>query len=207
MNIGILNGEPSGGIVDIDLDCQEAIVLAPSFLSGTITFGRASKPVSHWIFKTLDDLPKTMKFSAKNADGKESVLLEIRSTGSQTVFPPSTHPSGELIQFTSADENLSTINGDDLVNRAKRLAAACLLLRNYPAQGTRQDFALALSGTLLKGGWTTDETTHFVSTLATAAGDDEVGMRVKAVQSTADAISSNKPVTALKRLAEVLGYE
>lgn len=31
-NIGMLLGEPSGGLVDIDLDCPEAVFLAPRLL-------------------------------------------------------------------------------------------------------------------------------------------------------------------------------
>ena len=31
-NLGILLGEPSGGLVDADLDCAEALHLAPAFL-------------------------------------------------------------------------------------------------------------------------------------------------------------------------------
>src|SRR5580658_2852536 len=50
-NIGVLLGEASAGLVDIDLDCAEAIAAAPAFLPRTATFGRASKPFSHWLFK------------------------------------------------------------------------------------------------------------------------------------------------------------
>ena len=28
-NLGVLLGEPSGGLVDVDLDCEEAVQLAP----------------------------------------------------------------------------------------------------------------------------------------------------------------------------------
>src|SRR5690606_32997876 len=40
-NVGIRLGDPSGGLVDVDLDCAEAIALAPTFLPPTATFGRA----------------------------------------------------------------------------------------------------------------------------------------------------------------------
>jgi Bifunctional DNA primase/polymerase, N-terminal len=44
-NIGILLGDPSGGLTDIDLDTPEAVVLAPRILpaSGAI-FGRRQLP-------------------------------------------------------------------------------------------------------------------------------------------------------------------
>ena len=39
-NIGILLGSLSGGVVDVDLDCPEAIAIAPIVLPQTVTFGR-----------------------------------------------------------------------------------------------------------------------------------------------------------------------
>ncbi len=45
-NVGVLLGEPSGGLVDIDLDCAEAITLAPLLLPNTgWVFGRRSVAV------------------------------------------------------------------------------------------------------------------------------------------------------------------
>ena len=50
-NIGILLGEASCELVDIDLDCQEACDLASGILSPTNSiFGRASKPTSHYLY-------------------------------------------------------------------------------------------------------------------------------------------------------------
>ncbi len=39
-NIGLLTGEPSGGLVDVDLDCPEAVAQAGRFLPPTLTSGR-----------------------------------------------------------------------------------------------------------------------------------------------------------------------
>src|SRR5579864_6647296 len=47
-NIGVLLGDQNGS-ADVDLDCQEAMGVAPQFLPDTgIKFGRQSKPSSHW---------------------------------------------------------------------------------------------------------------------------------------------------------------
>src|SRR5690242_19872527 len=40
LNIGLLLGEPSGNKIDCDLDCPEAVELAPHFLPATAIFGR-----------------------------------------------------------------------------------------------------------------------------------------------------------------------
>ena len=47
-NIGVKLGEPSGGLVDVDLDDPSAIELAQEFLPATgAIFGPTSKPASH----------------------------------------------------------------------------------------------------------------------------------------------------------------
>ena len=48
-NIGILLGDPSGGLVDVDLDCPEAHELAEQHLPPTgMKTGRPGSPASHW---------------------------------------------------------------------------------------------------------------------------------------------------------------
>ena len=51
-NVGVVLGDASGGLVDIDLDCKEALILAPLFLPATgFRFGRKSKPESHHFYR------------------------------------------------------------------------------------------------------------------------------------------------------------
>ena len=93
-NIGVLLGEPSFGLVDVDLDCTEAIELAEGFLPDTdCVFGRIGKAHSHRLY-VIDPAPTTTRF--RDTDG--TTLVELRGSGGQTVFPPSTHPSGERIE-------------------------------------------------------------------------------------------------------------
>src|SRR4026208_1058168 len=50
-NIGILMGEASNGLSDVDLDCAEAVAVAPySLPKSDAIFGRAGNPSSHWLF-------------------------------------------------------------------------------------------------------------------------------------------------------------
>jgi Bifunctional DNA primase/polymerase, N-terminal len=81
-NIGVRLGGLSGGLADIDLDCAEAIAAAAAFLPGTRTFGRASKRLSHWLFKTdlaaTEDVA-TITFTDTQKPAK--VILEIRIGG------------------------------------------------------------------------------------------------------------------------------
>lgn len=96
-NIGVLLGEPSGWLVDVDLDCEEAVTLAPEFLPPTgATSGRPGKPASHWWY--VCDGAKTRKHQDP---ANKKMIVELRSTGAQTVVGPSMHPSGE--QYDALD--------------------------------------------------------------------------------------------------------
>lgn len=91
-NVGILLGEPSGWLVDVDLDCPEAVELADELLppTGAVT-GREGRPRSHrWYIVRGAESRR-----AKDPISGE-VIAEIRSTGGQTVVGPSEHPEGGL---------------------------------------------------------------------------------------------------------------
>src|SRR5262249_32276715 len=64
MNIGLLLGEPSHGLVDVDLDSLESGELAAAWLPPTgRRHGRTSKPVSHWWYVCRPAPPKTERFA------------------------------------------------------------------------------------------------------------------------------------------------
>ena len=198
-NLGLLLGEPSGGLVDVDLDAPEVVTLAPAFLPVTqMIHGRESKPRSHWWY-IMNAPPKTAKFT--DPDG--IVLVELRSTGCQTIVPPSVHPSGETITWEENCDPASVT--DSLIKQVRALAACSLIARHWPETGSRHETALALAGGLLRSGWSIENTEHFVVCAARAAGDDESPDRARAVRDTADGLTRNQRVTGWKRLGELLG--
>lgn len=89
-NIGLILGEPSGWLVDVDLDSDEAVELAGQYLpaTGAVT-GREGRPGSHRWY--IAEGAATAKHTS--CDG--AMIVELRSTGCQTVVGPSVHPSGE----------------------------------------------------------------------------------------------------------------
>ncbi len=199
-NIGIILGEPSGGLVDIDLDAPEAIKLADAFLPPTEwVFGRSSKPRSHRIYM-VNPIPETMQF----ATSEGVMLVELRSTGGQTIFPPSVHESGEPISFDQQGE-LASVSADELREKVTRLAAAALLVRHWPEKGVRQDVALALAGGLARGGWEEQDIHHFIRVVAQAAGDEEVNQRANCAGRTVTRATADNPVTGWPRLRELVG--
>lgn len=142
-NIGALWGEPSGWVVDVDLDMDEAARAAGRLLTKTFTYGRETRPQTHYLYKS--EGCRTTKWVAP--DG--SVIVEIRSTKTQSVLPPSVHPTGERYSI-DRDVAIATMPSDSLRERLAKLAAVSLLAESYPERGSRHDFIHAFVGALLR---------------------------------------------------------
>lgn len=207
-NIGLLLGEPSGNLVDIDLDWPEASALARVFLPATkMQSGRKSAPLSHWWYvceiKTQKFIDPNKQNSKDDAEKERAMIVEIRSTGGQTIIQPSVHPSGEFYEW-SGEQDPAKIEADKLRNSVAQLAA-CSLICRYWREGKRHHATLALSGWLLRNGWELEKVSHFIKALATVANDEEHDDRLQAVQDTADKLNSGGNVTGLPTLSELFG--
>ena len=208
-NVGLLLGAPSGGLIDIDLDVPEAVAVADSFLPATgWVSGRAGSPRSHRWYDCHDPPAKA---STRYEDPLEierserRTLVEIRSTGAQTVVPPSTHPSGEQLVWHEFSEPARS-ETPVLSAAVARLAAATLLVRYWPRKsGTRQDAALGVAGGLLRAGWPTKDVEDFIRIVATFASDEEVAMRVNTVARTGEKLAAGNKTTGWPAAAKALG--
>ena len=119
-NIGVLLGEPSGWLIDIDLDHPLAVEMASDYLPSTgAIFGRAGNVRSHWLYSVTAPIATTQH----RLHGTNQTIVELRSTGGQTVFPPSQHPSGEAIEWDTDGEPAS-IDPTELSAAVSRLADA-----------------------------------------------------------------------------------
>ena len=207
-NVGVMLGEPSGWLVDVDLDRPEALRIAPFFLPSThAIFGRASKPKSHWLYRC--EGAKTTRFEFKDAfkdDPDGACIAELRSTGLQTVFPPSIHPSGEVVTWHEEGEPTRVAYGA-LRAAVAKVAACVLLARHYPPQGCRQYAAMALAGWLLRAGWGREEVSEFVLALAGLAGDEEARTRIAQIKNTEAKVEADLPATGFPKLAEYYPQE
>ncbi|MBN8597945.1 MAG: DUF3987 domain-containing protein [Planctomycetes bacterium] len=117
-NIGVLLGEPSGWLVDVDLDCDEAVALAPKFLPPTGAMsGRPGKPASHWWY-----VCEGMKTRKHQDPVSKKMIVELRSTGAQTVVGPSIHPSGE--PYDPLDGEPAVVDAGELAAAVAALAEA-----------------------------------------------------------------------------------
>lgn len=117
MNVGILLGEPSAWLVDVDLDHDQAVALAHDYLPPTdARFGRDGKPDSHWLYRVRAPIE-----TAKHQTEGRVMLVELRATGCQTIAPGSTHTSGEGIRWDAEGEP-AEVDADELAEAVAQLA-------------------------------------------------------------------------------------
>jgi putative DNA primase/helicase len=149
-NVGVLTGEPSGWVVDVDLDCPEAVKIAGRFLPPTLTSGRDSVPDSHWWYR-CQGLRSQVFEDLRTGEREPDKVMEIRSTGQQTLVAPSRHPEGDRYRWSGSGLEMAEVETRDLLRECRMLATAALVARVLP-RGGRHRFGLALAGFLLRRG-------------------------------------------------------
>jgi hypothetical protein len=216
-NIGLILGDASNGLIDVDLDCTQALELADAFLPPTeMEHGRASAPRSHRWYRTALPAPKTEQFRDPT-DSK--MLVELRGNksngeaGAQTNIPPSITTSSstgvaEQLRWDKPDEP-SIVDVAELQKAVRRLAAASLLARHW--MEWNHDTNLALAGVLLRGEWDEEEVSDFIETVAAVAGDPEAAQRGReSVPTTAKRLvegGDDNPVWGIPKLKELIGEQ
>jgi hypothetical protein len=206
-NIGVLLGEPSCGLADADMDCDEAEYAAKTLMPKTLTSGRGSRVTHHWY--TCSGI-KSYKF--KDVDG--SVIAEIRADGLQTLVAPSAHPSGEQYVWKSAAEP-QEIDKYDLRSAVARVAVSALIARHLPSGG-RHDLALGYAALMLKPlmelGEDRDEAREYVHeilepawTYHNASNESLKDLR-NAIEDTAEQIEADEPAKGRAFIEESLTH-
>jgi hypothetical protein len=208
-NIGLLLGKPSSNLVDVDCDWPEAARIAAMLLPATSIFGRASAPSSHRLYVAEAvtfkwRLPAT--FKDRVGSEERLMVLELRSTGAQTVAPPSVHPDGESVCWERRVKP-SAIDGAALTRRCALVASGAVLARLAWSRGVRHDAALALAGAMLRSGWSAEEVGALVRAVAEAVRDESPGDRARAVLDTAKTLAKDRHATGLPTLAGLIGEE
>ena len=196
-NIGLILGSRSG-LLDVDLDCREAKSLADIILPLPIaTFDRGTSDSGHYIYKAKVTGPRK-SFTAAD----KSTLVELRGDGSQTMIPPSVHPNGIQLAFTSLNEETFPVAYDELLTAVNLLAACSELAQNWQ-EGFRHELALSFSGFARKHGLESDLIMQIVRRICQIANDPEVEDRLNAVRTTFDRPLKN--VIGFSGLSDCLG--
>ena len=204
-NIGVKTGIRGGRRQDVD--CEDTVIAAIAadvLPPTTFVHGRKSLPYSHpWY--TVADGPEPEFLTICDEHGEKRIELRW-GAGQQALVPPSLHPGGEQYSWYKAEGAPATISGPELTRLARTIGAIGILLPHYPPAGTRHDFAMGLSGFLLRQkDWDLARVTELVRVLANHAQDEEVEDRVKAVETTAANLAADNPATGGSRLREFIG--
>ncbi len=194
--VGIVLG-PSG-LVDLDLDCPEAMIVAPILLPRTATFGREGKARTHWVYECSAEKPA--KWEDPDAHGR-SVVLELRTGPQYSLFPPSKHfKDGLPVAWDLGPEEISAASQPLLIRACRAVAIAVIAARAIP-DGGRHDGALALAGCLALGGWSEEEAVLVLSAMARLWRFDDGNVQ-EGVTSTYARAAKGEPIASWRGLSD-----
>ena len=190
--VGILWGEPSGGLVDIDGDWPEARAVAVYICPRTRTFGRSGAPWSHFVLRVAGQVPKTKRYKIPG-EGDDNAVVELLSTGRQSLAPPSMHDSGERREWY--DERAAAEVGEaECVAVAADIATAALLVRNWPGAGSHHDYVNAATGYIGRN-LSRVRAERVMHAAIRASGDEEARSRDADVRDTLDKLQRGEATT------------
>ena len=178
----MLLGEPSGGLVDVDLDSPEALALAERLLPPTASrFGRPSKPgVTGSTSRTPCQRRSSSLTQAWTGTRPGAMLVELRATGAQTVFPRAS--------IRAASRSSGRKTASPVASRGRSSGPAWRGSRRRPPWRdtgpgpARATTPLAAGGFLLRCGLDAAVAAEMVGAAARFAGDEEWADRSAAVE-------------------------
>lgn len=209
-NIGVLLGEASNGLVDIDLDHDDAKKAADYLLPETsMVLGRKSSPRAHYFYCVPG--AKSYKLDDPSVADKPGIL-ELRVKG-VAPFPPTKIEKSSHFPVSKGGEELAwvtphtlkpaQIEAADLEEAIKHVGAAVLLGRRWCA-GKRHDMALALAGALASAEWNLEDACRLVRATCAVASDRDVEDRITAVRTTFERFERDEKVQGFPTLMNFL---
>jgi hypothetical protein len=218
-NIGVKVGPDSQNLADVDLDCGEAMAVAPHLLPVTDSaFGRDGQ-TTHTLYVVPDRGASYLKLQDPVLSGDKATIIELRwpewdedeerFKALQTVLPPSLHFSGDTLAWVN-DGAPAEVAGADLVSAVCHIGAAVLIAR-YAKPKERHALVLLLANLLVRAGWEDDaKIVRFIAAVFLAKNDPEKVAKITdgegpgAVADSRKRRKNNKPVKGLPALREML---
>ena len=121
-------------------------------------------------------------------------------------MPGSVHPSGELYAWDE-DGARGEMPFADLKAAVVKIAVGTMLVRHWPALGSRHEAALAVGGFLARGGWSADDIEHFVTTICDVHGETEnPAAHGKSARDSAERYASGGGVYGMPKMIEIFGH-
>jgi hypothetical protein len=131
------------------------------------------KEDSHYIFKCVG--AETRKWQTKSM----GTIVEIRSTGAQSVLPPSRHPDGGryFIKSGYEDFDFKLITKMEMERYGDEIAVSAVYVYHYPDEGSRHDYVHACTGTLCHAQWPDDKIKRVMGAVLTIVQNEETEMK------------------------------
>lgn len=193
-NTGSLNDQ---GNIDIDIDDPAALIFAHYFLPPTSTYGRYSKPSSHWRYETDGG-------AAHGRVNSSTGHIELRTGRSQSLMPGSIHPSGEL--YCWEDDRPPAYVSFQRLQKCVRLMAAATILQRSWIRHERDDLATAVCGVMLRAHYSIKDVDKLIKAVCKVCGDEETPQRLKA-RRLKKTLREEGRVPGIPALKELLGEE
>ena len=203
-NYHIITGE--GNFLDLDLDCKETRNLAPYFMPPTeFKFGRESTPASHWLYKVLDLNKKHTRkfFMFEDEDVSKKTLVELRAYDHYSMCSGK-YPEDEHVEFNEFAA-VGETTFDTLYKSTAMLAAAAVMLRNYP-KAERNKYIWEVAATLWHHKVEEADAIKLIEVVCNFARDEEVKGRLAKVKHVYKNDDPNKEIVGLPTLAKSLKW-
>ena len=155
------------------------------------------------------------RLTAHGDNERNLVVLQILSTGAQTMAPPSIHPSTmEEVRWELLPSDITEFASTELLRLAGIEATLMVVRHFWPARGTRNEAAMALARVLLEAleemvpeeDRRIDLVDRLGTLVAMAGGDGEASRKGKQrASATLEKMKTGEDTIGLTRLVELLG--
>jgi hypothetical protein len=131
-------------------------------------------------------------------------ILEVRHKGKQAMVAPSTHPSGERVEWLN-DLEPTQVAPEDLREQCDKVATVALIARHLP-EGGRHELALAYAGFLLRKGLSEDDVLKVLTAVWEYVGAPKQAFRdlEATVSDTAEKLANDEPATGGNTLTQLI---
>lgn len=200
-NIAIALGRDGTNFVDMDLDADDAIHFSKSLAADTACiYGRTTRPSSHRLYKLNGEAAVPLKFELPSGE----MIVEVRGKGQLSILPSSVHPEGDSYVYDK-DAPPTSVNYERIKHGATMIAVCVLCVRCWPAKGSRNTAALALSGLLFKAGASLDDAKLILKHVSEWVGDEEANSRVQTAVDTWKKGQNGEKITGISALRDLFG--
>lgn len=211
-NIGIVLGDKSNNLADVDIDHPDLAEHAAWFLPTTHArfgryYGKKTQTLAHYLYYSQGE--KTIALKGPS----NSVCIEIRFSGGQTVFPPSFVYDQELqgldlVCWEGGSRahipDLSTIPNVPFeeLKMSVNLLAVTVLSAGYFTSGSYHNDMLAWCGMLAKAGYSEEQVKRSITWLVKATGQNNLDDRLSAASDTFERYRNGEMITGISNLKE-----